>query len=234
MNSLRRLLSITLLLLVDHAAHAEPRRLVVTAPEYPEGEMHDKEKVMATLASYLLWPAQNRPAPPSQLYAEYAKYCNARWALTSWNLRDSEYLKLIGDIRKELHAWSNRLAPVANSRNGCVTGIFYREYWANEMKLEDALAATADSLPKAGDGRWKVEQRTLDRLEWMVWSITPFERQPGATAEDDPVNVKDFAKDKYELVKATQRLSTLLKELPVSASFPLLDEIRRTLGTLHD
>jgi hypothetical protein len=234
MTSFRRLSVITLLLSVNFLAQAESHRLVISAPSYPEGEMHNKEKVMATLASYLLWPAQDRPVPPSQLYAEYAKYCNARWALTEWNLRESEYAKLMGDIRKELHVWSNRLAPVANSRNGCVTGFFHREYWANEMKLEDALAATADSLPKAGDVHWKLEQRALDRLEWIVWSIPPFERSTGASAEDDPVNVKDFAKEKYELVKATQRLSTLLKELPASASYPLLDEIRRTLDTLHD
>lgn len=234
MSFLRRISVITLLVFGDYIALAEPHRLVVTVPEYPEGEMHNKEKVMSTLASYLLWPAQGRPVPPSQLYAEYAKYCNARWALTEWNLRDSEYLKLIADIRKELHKWSDHLAPVANSRTGCVSGIYHREYWANEMKLEDALAATADSLPKPGDVNFKLEQRTLDRLEWMVWSITPFEREPGATTEDDPVNVKDFPTNKFELLKATQRLNALLKELPISAGSPLLDEIRRTLDKLHD
>ena len=234
MNSLRRLSVIMLLLFVDHVAHAEPRRLLVTVPAYPQGEMHNKEKVMSTLASYLLWPAQDRPVPPSQLYSEYAKYCNARWALTEWNLRDSEYLKLFADIRKELHKWSEQLAPVANSRTGCVSGIYYREYWANEMKLEDALAATADSLPRPGDANLKLEQRALDRLERMAWNITPFERESGATTEYDPINVKDFTTKKFELLKATQRLNLLLKELPISAGAPLLGEIRRTLETLHD
>jgi hypothetical protein len=229
-----RLSLITAMLMLDPIAHAEPLRMVVTVPAYPRDDMPDKDKVMATLASYALWPAEERPVAPSQLYAEYEKYCKARWALTAWNLRDSDYFVQIAEVRKELYNWSSCLAPVSNSRTGCVSGAYYREYWANEMKLEDAIAATADNLPKSGDDKWKVEQRSLDRLEWMVRNITPFERNPGATEEDDPVNAKDFAKNKLELVKATQRLSARLKELPATSAYPLLEEIRRTLATLND
>lgn len=234
MNHLCRLSLIAASLVLGPLAHAEPVRTVVNLPEYPYGDMPEKEKVMATLASYAIWPAEERPVPPSQLYAEYAKYCKARWALTSWNLRDSDYLARLTEVRKELYRWSSCLAPVSNSRTGCVSGAYYRAYWANEMMLEDAIAATADNLPASGDDKWKVEQRSLDRLEWMVWNITPYERDPGATVEDDPVNVRDFAKNKLELVKATQRLNARLKELPATSAYRLLEEIRRTLATLND
>jgi hypothetical protein len=39
---------------------AEPARLVIAAPGYPQDDMPDRERVMATLASYLLWPAAQR------------------------------------------------------------------------------------------------------------------------------------------------------------------------------
>jgi hypothetical protein len=234
MISSRRLSVIILLLIVDLIAHAEPLRMVVTVPAYPRGDMPDKEKVMATLASYALWPAEERPVPPSQLYAEYAKYREARWALTAWHLGDSDHFALIVKVRKELYEWSDCLAPVGNSRTGCVSAGYYRDFWANEMKLEDALALAAERLPKAGDTDFKTDPRVLERLEAQVWAIPSYEREPGATSEDDPVNVQDLARHKYELVQATKRLNAALLELPASASYPLVAEIRRTLTKLHD
>jgi hypothetical protein len=234
MISSRRLSVISLLLIVDLIAHAEPLRMVVTVPAYPRGDMPEKEKVMATLASYALWPAEERPVPPSQLYAEYAKYCKARWALTAWHLRNSEYLVQIEKVRNVLYKWSSCLAPVSNSRTGCLGGAYYRDFWANEMKLEDALALAAERLPKAGDADFKTDLRVLERLEAQVWAIPSYEREPGVTSEDDPANVQDLARHKYELVQATKRLNAALLELPASASYPLVAEIRRTLTKLHD
>jgi hypothetical protein len=234
MISCRRLSVIILMLIVDLIAHAEPLRMVVTVPDYPEGEMPDKEKVMSTLASYALWPAKDRPVPPSQLYAEYARYCKARWALTAWNLRDSEYLVRIEKVRKELYKWSGCLAPVGNSRTGSVSAGYHRDFWANEMKLEDALALAAECLPKAPDTGYKTDLRILERFEAQIWAIPSYEREPGTTSEDDPVNVKDLAKHKYELVQATKRLNAALQELPGSAVYPLLQEMRRTLAILHE
>ena len=230
----RRLSVIILLLIVDLIAHAEPLRMVVTVPAYPRDDMPDKDKVMATLASYALWPAEKRPVPPSQLYAEYAKYCKARWALTAWNLRDSEHFVQIEKVRKELYKWSGCLAPVGNSRTGSVSAGYHRDFWANEMKLEDALALAAEQLPKAPDTGFKTDLRVLERFEAQIWAIPSYERAPGATSEDDPVNVKDLAKHKYELVQATKRLNAALQELPSSAVYPLLQEMRRTLAILHE
>jgi hypothetical protein len=234
MNLLRRLAVISLVLATDVIAHAEPRRLVITVPEYPEGPMPDKEKVMSTLASYALWPAQDRPVAPSQLFAEYARYCKARWALTAWNLRASPYLDRFTKAHQEMHAWSECLAPVANSRRGCVSGFYLREYWANEMRLEDALAYAATFVPEPGKPDYGVDQGTLDRVERMVWEIMPLEHAPGRSTDDDAANVKDFAEHKYRLVKATQRLNAALKELPATATSVLLEDIRRTLSTLKD
>jgi hypothetical protein len=234
MNSCRRLSVITLMLIADLIAHAEPLRVVVSVPDYPNGDMPDKEKVMSTLASYALWPAEERSVPPSQLYVEYARYCKARWALTAWNLRDSEYFGEIEKVRRVLYKWSGCLAPVGNSRTGCVSAGYYRDFWANEMKLEDALALAAERLPKPGDAVYKTDLRVLERFEAEVWAIPSYEREPGATSEDDPVNVKDFAKHKYELVQATKRLNAALQELPQSAAHPLLQEMRRTLAMLHE
>jgi hypothetical protein len=234
MNTCRRLSVITLMLIADLIAHAEPLRVVVTVPDYPRGDMPDKEKVMATLASYAFWPAEGRPVPPSQLYLEYARYCKARWALTAWNLRDSDYFGRIEKVRQEMYKWSGCLAPVGNSRTGCVSARYYRDFWANEMKLEDALALAAERLPQAGDTGYTTDPRVLERFEAEVWAIPSYEREPGATSEDDPVNVKDLAKHKYELVQATKRLNAALQELPGSAVYPLLQEMRRTLAILHE
>lgn len=234
MNLLLRLSLIAATLILDPTAQAEPLRVVVNVPDYPCGEMPDKEKVMATLASYAIWPAEERPVPPSQLYAEYAKYCKARWALTAWNLRDSDYFVQIEKVRKELYNWSGRLAPVANSRTGTVTAGYHRDFWANEMKLEDALALSAEQLSKAPDTEFRIDLRVLERLEAQIWAIPAYEREPHVTAEDDPVNVKDLAKHKYELVQATKRLNAAIQELPASGAYPLLKEMRRTLTLLHE
>jgi hypothetical protein len=234
MNHPYRLSLIAAMLILGPSAHAEPVRTVLNMPDYPYGDMPEKEKVMATLASYAIWPAEERPVAPSQLYAEYAKYCKARWALTAWNLRDSEYFVQIEKVRKELYKWSGCLAPVGNSRTGCVAAGYYRDFWANEMKLEDALALAAERLPKAPDPGFKTDQRTLERFEAQIWAIPSYEREPGTTIEDDPVNVKDLAKHKYELVQATKRLNAELQELPAQATYPLLKEMRRTLTMLHD
>lgn len=234
MSSLHRLVAVSLLLSVNFFAHAEPQHLVVRLPAYPAGEMPDKEKVMSTLASYAFWPAEQRPVPPSQLYAEYAKYCKARWALTAWNLRDSTYLIQIKTVRKALFAWSGCLAPVMNSRTGCLGGAYYREFWANDMRLEDALARAVEWLPGPSENEFKVEHRVFERLEDQVWAIPSYERAPGGTSEDDPVNAKDFAKNKFALIQATKRLNAALQELPSSAAYPILKEMRRTLTLLHE
>ena len=234
MTTLHRLAAVSLLLFLNFIAHAERRDLVVRMPAYPYGDMPDKEKVMATLASYALWPAEDRPVAPSQLYAEYAKYCKARWALTAWNLRDSDYFGRIEKVRSELYKWSSCLAPVGNSRTGSVSAGYHRDFWANEMKLEDALALAAEQLPKAADSGYKTDLRVLERLEAQVWAIPPYEREPGATSEDDPVNVKDLTQNKLRLFLATQRLNKALQEIPAEAAYPLLTEIRRTLTKLHE
>jgi hypothetical protein len=234
MSTLHRLAAVSLLLSLNFIAHAEPRDLVVNMPAYPYGDMPDKEKVMSTLASYAVWPAEERPVPPSQLYAEYAKYCKARWALTAWNLRDSDFFVQVENVRKEMYKWSGCLAPVGNSRTGCVSAGYHRDFWANEMKLEDALALAAERLPKAPDRGYKTDLRVLERLEAQVWAIPPYEREPGTTSEDDPVNVKDLTQNKLRLFLATQRLNKALQEIPAEAAYPLLTEIRRTLTKLHE
>jgi hypothetical protein len=232
--NLRRLSVMTLLLVVDLIAHAETRRVVIDVPPYPVHDMPEKERVMATLASYMIWPAEERPVPPSHLYAEYDKYCKARWSLTAWNIRDAECQRVVIELHKELKAWSDCLAPVANSRTGCVSGAYHRVFWANDMKLEDALAATADSWMRAEDTKWKVDARKFDALERLAWNIAPYERQPDETPEDDPVVVRDFVKHKTALVKATIRLNVLLKELPACAAQPLLEEIRHTFDMVNE
>jgi hypothetical protein len=133
-----------------------------------------------------------------------------------------------------MRTWSDCLAPVASSRNGCIGPGYYRDYWKNDVNLEDALAAVADNLLRSEANEPKIEQDWLDRFELGAWSISPYKRMPGEKPEDDPVNVKDFANNKKALVTATQRLAESLKELPYSAAYPLLEELRRTMSTLND
>jgi hypothetical protein len=234
MTTLHRLIIVTLILFLNFVAYAEPPQVIIRMPAYPRDDMPDKEKVMSTLASYAVWPAEERPVPPSQLYAEYAKYCKARWALTAWGLRDSAYLVQVKKMRSELYKWSGCLAPVGNSRTGSVSAGYHRYFWANDMKLEDAIALAAEQLPKAPETGFKTDLRVFERFEAEVWAIPSYEREPGATSEDDPVNVQDLARHKYELIKATKRLNAALHELPSSAVYPLLQEMRRTLAILHE